>query len=171
MANVRQVKPHDAARAVDVLRVVHDEVRVQCQLHLASRVLCQHRALVRRAARVAVAEEVPLACRDPYLAVVASELVAEVSRKAVLAVRSAHILAVKQCKAVLYRVGAVSVPATLQCVQIVIIIGRAVGRCHALRQRFDILVDTVLVVDALTPVAHLLLVEHLQHIFQRHGRA
>ena len=61
MAHVRQVEFHDAACAVHILRVVHDEVGVERQLHGASRVLRQHRTLVGRAARVAVAEVVAFA--------------------------------------------------------------------------------------------------------------
>ena len=169
MANVRQVKPHDAARTVDVLRVIHDEVRVKRQFHLTPRVLRQHCALVRSTARVTVPEEVALARRDPYLPVVTSELVAEVSRETVLSVCTAHILAVQQRKAVLDGIGAVRIPAALERIEVVIVTCSIVCRRHTLRQRLDILVDAVLVVDALTPVAHHLLIEHLQHILQRHG--
>ena len=171
MAHVRQVKPHDAACAVDVLRVVHNEICIQCQVYRATRVLGQHRTLVRRSACVAVSEVVTLACRDSYFAVIRAKFVAEVGRKAVLSVCAAHILTVKQGEAVLNGEGAVGVPAALQRVQVVVVIGRSVSTRHAIRERFDILIDTVLVVDALAPVAHLLLVEHFQHIFQRHGRA
>ena len=97
MAHVRQVKPHDATRTVDVLRVIHDEVRVKRQFHLTSHVLRQHCAFVRSTARVAVPEEIPLARRDSYLPVVTSELIAEVGRETVLSVCTAHILAVQQC--------------------------------------------------------------------------
>ena len=168
MAHVRQVKPHDAARTVDVLRVIHDEVRVKRQFHLTSRVLRKHCAFVRSTARVAVPEEIPLARRDSYLPVVTSELIAEVGCETVLSVCSAHILAVQQCKAVLDGIGAVGISAALECIEIVIVTRSAVCRRHTLRQRLDVLVDAVLVVDALTPVAHHLLIEHLQHILQRH---
>ena len=123
MAHVREVERHDAARTIYVLRVVHDEVGVERQGRRGSLLACQHRTLVRRAARVAVAEVIPLRCRNLDLAVVGGELVAEVAAEAVLAIGTAHVLAVEQGKAVLYRVAAVGVAATLQGVEIVVVAG------------------------------------------------
>ena len=167
VADIGEVKPHDARGTVDVLRVVDDEVGVEGELHLRPLVGCEDRALVWRARGIAIAEEVTLGGGNLDLAVVRAELVAEVTAEAVLAVGAADILTVEEGEAVLDGVATVCVSAALQRIEVVV--GHRARRgLDTLDERRDILVDAVLVVDALAPVAHLLLVEDLEDVFERH---
>ena len=60
VADIGEVKPHDARGTVDVLRVVDDEVGVEGELHLRPLVGCEDRALVWRARGIAITEIIPL---------------------------------------------------------------------------------------------------------------
>ena len=120
--NPRQVEALHPARAVEVLRVVDDQVRVHRQLDRTARIGREHRRLFRRAARVAVTEIVALRRRDPNLPLVLRELVAEVGREAVGAVRTGDVLRVEQREAVADRIDAVRIAAALQGVQVVVML-------------------------------------------------
>ena len=167
--NPRQVEALHPARAVEVLRVVDDQVRVHRQRDRAARIGRKHRRLFRSAARVAVAEIVALRCRDPNLPLVRRELVAEVGREAVGAVRTGDVLRIEQRETVADRIDAVRIAAALQGIEVVVMLPTLGGR-DTFRQRLDVLEIAVLVVDPLRPVAHLLLVERPQHIVCAHVR-
>lgn len=112
-------------------------------------------------------EIIPLAGCNLNLAVVSRELVTEVAAEAVLAVSTADVLTIEQGKSVLDCVASVSISATLHRIEIVII---GSTRCclHTIDERSDILEDAILIIYTLAPVTHLLLVEHVQYIFERH---
>ena len=167
VAHIREVETHHAAGSINILRVIDDEVSVEGELHLRAFSFCEHRTLLWRTRCISVAEIIPLAGCNLNLAVVSRELVAEVAAEAVLAVSTADVLTIEQGKSVLDCVASVSISATLHRIEIVII---GSTRCclHAINERSDILEDTILIIYTLAPVTHLFLVEHVQHIFERH---
>ena len=168
--DVRQIKTLYPACTVEILRVVHDQIRIHRQLYRAARIGRKHRRLLRSAARITVAEIVAFRCRDTYLTLVLRELVAEVGREAVGPVRAGNVLRIEQREAVADRIDAVRVAAALQCVQVVVAFLTFGGR-DSIRQWLDVFEVTVLVVDTLRPVTHLLLIEHPKHIVRAHIRA
>ena len=170
MAHVREVKFPNAARSVNVLRVVDDEVRVERQKDLTPGFGCEHGALMRGATGIAIAKVVSLAGRDFDLPVVPAESIAEVGREAVRAIGSGDVHRIEQRKSVLDRENTVSITTALQSVEIVIEL-RSFGCLDTFDQGLDILEVAVLVVDTLRPVSHLLDVEHLQHRLRAHVRA
>ena len=168
--DARQVETLHPTGAVEILRVVDDQVCVHHQLDRTARIGRKYRRLLRSAARVAVAEIVALRCRDPNLPLVRRELVAEVGREAVGAVRTGDVLRIEQRETVADRIDAVRIAAALQGIEVVVMLPTLGGR-DALRQRLDVLEIAVLVIDPLRPVAHLLFVERPQHIVRAHIRA
>ena len=170
MAHVREVKFPNAARSVNVLRVVDDEVRVERQKDLTPGFGCEHGALMRGATGIAIAKVVSLAGRDFDLPVVPAESIAEVGRETVRAIGSGDVHRIEQRKSVLDRENTVSITTALQSVEIVIEL-RSLGCLDTFDQGLDILEVAVLVVDTLRPVSHLLDVEHLQHRLRAHVRA
>ena len=122
---------------------------------------------MRRSGRVTVPVIIPFGGRNPNFPVIAAELVPEISREAVTAVSTGHILTIQKGETVLNGISTVRVTAALQGIQIIIITGSAAG-CHTFGKRKDIFIFRILVINPLAPVAHLFLVKYLQDIFKAH---
>ena len=167
VAYIRQIKPANTACTVEILRIVYNQIRVHCQFHHTTGRFCKYRALVRCSGRVPVPVIIPFGGRNPNFPVITAELIPEISREAVTAVSTGHVLTVQKGKTVLNGISTVCVTAALQGIQIIIITGSAAG-CHPFGKRKDIFILRILVINPLAPVTHLLLVKYLQDIFKAH---